>query len=159
MRKLFVALAALAVLQLSPALAAERDVIERARLAFSEQLQLVCSAAGEYDWIAENAVYQYPLHDINVKLRVEGRDAVAAHLRAVADVSPDIRVENIRYYPTLKHDVVFVQYDRVSVDGIGERRPIVAIIEMDGDRIANFTQLNGTRESIQAVKAGAGAID
>ncbi len=159
MRKLLVACAALAVLQLSPALAAERDVIERARLAFSEQLQLVCSDNAGYGWIAENAVYQYPLNGINVKLRVEGRDAVAAHLRALAEVAPDIRVENIHYYPTLKGNVVFVQYDRVSGGGTGERRPVVAIIEMDGDQIANFTQLNGTRESLQAMQAGSGDID
>jgi hypothetical protein len=35
----------------------------------------------------------------------------------------------------------------------GERRPVVAIIEMRGDQIVNFTQLNGTRESLQALQA------
>jgi hypothetical protein len=87
MKKLLIAVAALAALQASPALPAQRDVIERAKLAFSDQLQLICSANGEYQWIAENAVYQYPLNDINVKLRVEGRDAVAKHLRRVSEIA------------------------------------------------------------------------
>ena len=71
MRKLLVVLTALAALQLSPAFAVERDVIERATLAFSEQLELTSSTNGDLEWIAEDAVYQYPLNDINVKLRVE----------------------------------------------------------------------------------------
>ena len=152
MRKLFVGLAVLAAVHLSPAFATERDVIQRAKLAFSEQLELVSSVSGEYEWIAENAVYQYPLYDINVKLRVEGRDAVSAHLRAVAAVAPNMQVENISYYPTLDRNVVFVQYDRVSRDGTDERRRIVAIMEMRGDQIVSFTQLNTTRESLQAMQ-------
>jgi len=153
MKKTLVAFAALAAIQLSPVFAAERDVIERARLAFSEQLQSACSASGEYEWLAENAVYQYPLQDINVKLRVEGRDAVAKHLRAVSEIAPGTGVENVRYFPTLDQNVVFVQYDRVSHGERGERRPVVAIIEMRGDQIVNLTQLNGTRESLQALQA------
>lgn len=153
MRKTLVSFAALAAIQLSPVYAVERDVIDRAKLAFSEQLQLTCSESGEYEWIAENAVYQYPLDDINVKLRVEGRDAIAKHLRAVSEIAPGPGVENIGYYRTLDSNVVFVQYDRMSHGESGERRPVVAIIEMRGDQIVNFTQLNSTRESLEAVQA------
>ncbi len=153
MRKPLIALAILVAIQSAPVFAAERDVMDRARLAFSEQLQLACSESGEFDWVAENAVYQFPLNDINVKLRVEGRDAVAKHLRAVSEIALGTDVENVRYYPTLDRNIVFVQYERVSRGENGERRPIVAIIEMRGDQIVEFTQLNGTRESLQAVQA------
>jgi hypothetical protein len=67
-------------------------------------------------------------------------------------------VENIHYYPTLDRNIVFVRYDRVSHGSSGERRPVVAIIEMRGEEIVNFTQLNGTRESLLAVQAVAGDI-
>ena len=44
MRKLLIVFTVLAAMQLSPALAVERDVIERARVAFSEQLELTVSS-------------------------------------------------------------------------------------------------------------------
>jgi ketosteroid isomerase-like protein len=152
MRKLLIAFVALAAIQLSPAFSAERDVVDRAKLAFSDQLQLICSDTGEYDWIAENAIYQYPLHDINVKLRVEGRDAISRHLRALSEVTPNATVENVTYYSTLDSDIVLVQYDLVSGEGRNERRRVAGIIEMHGDQIAGFMQLNGTRENLKVMQ-------
>jgi len=152
MRKLLVVFAALAAIHLSPAFSAERDVIDRAKLAFSDQLQLICSDTGEYDWIAENAVYQYPLHDIHLKLRVEGRDAISRHLRALSEVAPKTAVEDVTYYPTLDSDIVFVQYDLVSGEGRNERRRVAGIIEMHGDQIASFIQLNSTRENLKVMQ-------
>jgi hypothetical protein len=157
-KRILVAVTVLTAIHLAPVSAAERDVIERARLAFSEQLRLACSVNGEYGWIAEHAVYQYPLAGIDMTLRVEGRDAVANHLREISEIDPATQVENIAYYPTLDRNIVFVQYDRVSHGESVERRPIVAIIEMRGDQIVKFTQLNGARESLQAVNAVSGAI-
>jgi ketosteroid isomerase-like protein len=156
MRKLLVVLTALAAMQLSPAFAVERDVIERATLAFSEQLELTSSTNGDLEWIAEDAVYQYPLNDINVKLRVEGRDAVGAHLRALFDVAPKTEVENIQYFPTLDRNVVFVRYDLMSSDGSGKRLSTVAIITMRGDQIVEFTQLNQSAQNLEVLNKSSG---
>jgi len=159
MRKLLIAFAALAAVQLSPAFSAERDVVDRAKIAFSDQLQLIASDTGEYDWITENAVYQYPLHDINVKLRVEGRDAISRHLRALSEIAPNTTVEDVSYYPTLDSDTVFVQYDLVSGEERNERRRVAGIIEMHGDKIAAFMQLNGTRENLKVMQAGPATVN
>ena len=156
MRKLLFVIAALATMQLSPALAVERDLIERARVAFSEQLELTSSTIGDLEWIAEDAVYQYPLNDINVKLRVEGRDAIASHLRALFQVAPHTKVENVTYYPTLDRDVVFVRYDLVAVDGSGELRSTVAIITMRGAQIVEFMQLNQSAQSLEVLNMSSG---
>ena len=156
MRKLLVVFVTLAAMQLSPALAIERDVIERAKLAFSEQLELKSSASGDFEWIAEDAVYQYPLNDINVKLRVEGRDAITTHLCALRDVAPNMQAEEISYYPTLDENVVFVRYDLVAADGSGQRRSSVAIITMRDEQIVGFTQLNGSRAALQVLNKATG---
>ena len=156
MRKLLVVITVIAAAYLSPALAVERDVIDRARVAFSEQLELTSATGGELEWIAEDAVYQYPLNNINVKLRVEGRDAVAAHLRALFDVAPKAAVENIEYFPTLDRDVVFVRYDLASSESSGERSSTVAIITMRDNQIAEFTQLNQSAHSLEVLNKTTG---
>ena len=156
MRKLMIVFAAVAAMQLSTAFAIERDVIDRAKLAFSEQLEMTSSTIGDFDWIAEDAVYQYPLGDINVKLRVEGRDAIARHLRALSAIKSNVDAESIRYYPTLDPNVVFVQYFFVPADGNGERRNTIVIIEMRDDKIANFTQLNRSADSLQVLNKTTG---
>ena len=159
MKKLMIVFAAVAAMQLSTAFAIERDVIDRAKLAFSEQLEMTSSTIGDFDWIAEDAVYQYPLDGINVKLRVEGRDAIARHLRALSAIKSNVDAESIRYYPTLDPNVVFVQYFLVPADGIGERRNTIAIIEMRDDKIANFTQLNRSADSLKVLKKTTGYFD
>ena len=156
MRKLLVAIAAIMAVQISPSFAVERDVIERAKVAFSEQLELTSSTSGDFEWIAEDAVYQYPLNNINVKLRVEGRDAIGAHLRALFDVAPDAEVEKVGYYPTLDPNVVFVRYDILSADGRGERRSTAAIITMRGDQIVEFMQLNQTAQTLEVLNMTSG---
>lgn len=156
MRKFLVVITAMVAMQLSPAFAVERDVIGRAKLAFSEQLQLTSSTSGDLEWIAEDAVYQYPLGNINVKLRVEGRDAITAHLRALVDFAPHTQVANVEYFPTLDHDVVFVRYDLVSADGSGQLRSTVAIITMRDNQIAAFTQLNQSAQTLEVLNKQSG---
>ena len=151
MKKLMIVLAAVAAMQSSPAFAIERDVIDRAKLAFSEQLAMTTLTVGDFDWIAEDAVYQYPLNDINVKVRVEGRDAIARHLRALSAIRSMSDAESIQYYPTLDPNVVFVQYYLVPDEGNGERRNNIAIIEMRNDQIVAFTQLNRSADSLQVL--------
>jgi hypothetical protein len=159
MRKLLVIASALAATQFAPASAADQTangVIERAEKAFASQLALTRApdngGSVQATWIAKDAIYQYALRDIGVSLRVEGRAAVSAHLRALADAAPGAGVENIRFFPTMEPDVVFVQYDVVPADG-GERSSPLAIIQMQGEQIVKFTQLNRTPESLQALKA------
>lgn len=152
MRKLLIAVVAFVAMQ-SGAFAAERDVIERAKLAFSEQLRLTSSSSSAFEWIAEDAVYQYPLGDINVKLRVEGRDAISEHLRALVDFAPNTDVANIEYFPTLDRDVVFVRYDLLSAGDGGKLGSRMVIVTMRGDQIAGLIQLNGSQESLQVLRA------
>jgi len=87
-----------------------------------------------------------------LKLRVEGRDAISRHLRALSEVAPKTAVEDVTYYPTLDSDIVFVQYDLVSGEGRNERRRVAGIIEMHGDQIASFIQLNSTRENLKVMQ-------
>lgn len=165
MRKLLVIIAAVAATQLSPVLAADQtadDLIERAEKAFASQLALTrASDSGQSEqasWLTHDVVYEYAqreyaLRGIDVNFRVKGRAAVTAHLQALADVAPDAIVENIRFFPTLEPDVVFVQYDLVAPDDFYKRSSTVATIQIRGDQIAKFTQLNRTPESLQAMKA------
>jgi hypothetical protein len=155
MRKLVVIAAALAAIQALPVSA--NDVMQRAEKAFASQLALLRTPSNgqnvQASWIAPDAVYQYALRGLNVSLRLEGRPAVTAHLRALADAAPRAAVENIRFFPTLEADVVFVQYDLVLADGTGKRSSPLASIQMRGEQIAKFSQLNRTPESLQALQA------
>lgn len=159
MRKLLVIIAAIAATHLSPAFAIEMDVIERAQAAFAAQLTLKCVPGAQADWVAEDAVYQYALSGIDVSLRIEGRAAVAAHLCALSAADPNANVENVHYSPTLDPEVVFVQYERLPVDGVGERSGQLAIIQMRANQIARFTQLSRSPESLEALKATTGRIN
>ena len=153
MKKLLVIIAAIAATHLSPAFAIEMDVIERAQAAFAAQLALKCVPSAQADWVAEDAVYQYALSGIDVSLRIEGRAAVAAHLCALSAADPNANVDNVHYSPTLDPEVVFVQYEQVPVDAAATRTNTLAIIEMRGNQITNFTQLNRSPESLQIVQA------
>lgn len=160
MRKLLVVAAALAAVQSLPVSAADQTatgVMERAEKAFASQLALLRTPSNgqnvQASWIAPDAVYQYALHGLSVSLRLEGRAAVTEHLRALAEAAPSAAVENIRFFPTMEPDVVFVQYDLVFADGTGKRSSPLASIQMRGEQIAKFSQLNRTPESLQALQA------
>ena len=159
MKKLLVVIAAIAATQLSPALAIERDVIERAQAAFGAQLALDCAANAQIDWVAEDAVYQYALSGVDVSVRMEGRAVVAAHLCALSAAAPDAIAENIHYSPTLHPEIVYVQYDLVPADGSGKRSKPLAIIQMRDNQIARFTQLSKSPESLEVLKATTGRIN
>lgn len=160
MKKLIALFAIIIAGHASSALAVPKDAIDRAQAAFAEQLSLECSPTERLYWVAEDAVYQYVLSGINVRLRVEGRDAVAEHLCALSGVVSDAKlVENIRYFPTLDPKVVFVQYELVPADGIGERSNSLAIIEMRQHQIAKFTQLNRSAESLKVLQAATGGMN
>jgi hypothetical protein len=127
--------------------------IERAQAAFAAQLALDCAPGMQMHWVAEEAVYQYALSRVDVRLQVEGRASVAEHLCALSAVAPDAIVQNIHYFPTLKPDLVYVQYDLIPTDGTRERSRPLAIIEMQGDQIVRFTQLSRSPESMTVVNA------
>jgi hypothetical protein len=160
MRKLLIIVAAFVVTQSSPAFAIVKDSIERAQAAFDAQLTFNCVQGKQIDWVTEDAVYQYALSDIDVSLRVEGRDAVAAHLCALSSAAPDSIAENIHYYPTLNPEMVYVQYDVVPIDGIGEHsREVAAVIQMRADQIVRFTQLSRSAESLEVLEAAIGRVN
>ena len=98
-------------------------------------------------------MYQYALSGIDVKLQVEGRANVAEHLCAMSAVAPAAIAQDVHYYPTLKPDLVYVQYDLVSTDGTGRHSRPLAIIQMQDDQIISFTQLSRSPESLTAVNA------
>lgn len=139
-------------------LAADRltdDVVKRAREAFNAQLAMRDPQA---PWVAEDAVYQYALTEYGlrgsgVNVRVEGRPAVLAYLRALADNAPKATISNLYVFPTLEPDLVFVQYQRTPADGSKPSMPL-AIIEMRGKEIARYTQLGRSPEILQALKTG-----
>jgi hypothetical protein len=166
MRKLLVTTAVFAVTQFSSLWAADRatdNLIERAEKAFASQLSQTYATGhsedGEALWIAKDAVYQYALNGIGVSLHLEGRTTITAHLRALADATPSAAIEDIRFFPTSEPDLVFVQYVLVPTDGVGKRSSSLATIQMRGDQIAKFTQLNRTPETLQALKATNGPIN
>jgi hypothetical protein len=159
MKKLLVMIAAIIATQLSPAFATERDAIERAQAAFDAQLALECVSDAQIDWVTEDAVYQYALSGIDVSLRMEGRSVVAAHLCALSAVATDASAENIHYFPTLDPEVVYVQYDLVPVDGAGKSTKPLLVIQMRDDKIARFTQLSKSPESLEVLKATKGVIN
>lgn len=157
MKKSLVIATLLAAYQTTSVAAGETtgSVVQRAEKAFAAQLTLTRAASGVENappaWIAKDAVYQYALRGIDVTLRVEGRTAVAAHLRALAEAAPGALIENVHIYPTLEPEVVFVQYDLLPQDGVGKRTSPLAIIEMRGEQIVKFTQLSRSSESLRAL--------
>lgn len=161
MRKLLVA--AISVTYLSSAFAADpaaEPVAARAKNAFVAQLAMQ-DAHGT--WIAEDAIYQYTLTEYGlrghgVNLTVEGRQAVLAHLRALADGAPRANISNVYVFPTLEPDVVFVQYELRPVDG-GKASMPLAIIQMRGNEIVKYTQLSRTPEILQALKANIAPVN
>lgn len=157
MRKFLVLFVIIIAGYVSPALAIPKDVVDRAQAAFSEQLSLdYCIAKAPLQWMARDAVFQYRLNDIDVKLRVEGRRAIAAHLCALSELAPTTVVENVRYYATLHEEIVYVQYEVVPVEDAVRRINTIAIIEMNGDQISNFTLLNRSAASFQIMQAATG---
>ncbi len=159
MKKLLVMFATIAATQLSPAFAIERNVIERAQAAFDAQLALDCVPDTQIDWVAEDAVYQYALSGIDVRLRMEGRAVVAEHLCALSAIAEDEIAENFRYFPTLHPEIVYVQYDLVPADGIGKRTSPLVVIQMRADQIARFTHLSKSPESLRVLEATTGRIN
>ena len=127
--------------------------LERAQAAFGAQLALDCSSNTQMSWVAEDAVYQYSLSNINVKLSVEGYADVTTHLCALAAFAPVASAENIRYFPTLDPEIVYVQYDLVATDGSGNLSRQLAIVELQGTQIARFTQLSRSPESLKVLRA------
>jgi hypothetical protein len=154
MRAILFAIASIAIAQIPQAFAVERDSIERTQAAFDAQLTLACDQSSQAEWVAEDAVYQYALTGIDTSLRVEGRAAIKAHLCALSAVGSDVIAENIHYYPTLDPEMVYVQYDVVPIDGIGENsREVAAVIQMRADQIVRFTQLSRSAESLDVLEA------
>lgn len=165
MRKSLIIAAALAAIQSLPAAAS--DVMQRAEKAFGSQLALMRAPNNPHNpqlsWIGENAIYHYALHEyalrgIDVNLRIEGRAAVSAHLRALAEAAPRATVENMQFFPTLEPDVVFVQYDLVTAEYAAKRSSALVIIQMNGDQIVKFTQLSRS-DSLQALKLPSAAVN
>lgn len=155
MKTLLFAIATIVALNAPTASAIQKNSIERAKDAFTRQLELNCTTDAQREWITEDAVYQYALSNIHVKLRVEGRAAIAEHLCAISESGPRAQVQNIRYFPTLHQNIVYVQYDLVSADGIKQPVSPLAIIEMRGNQIINFTQLSRSPESLKVLQAAA----
>lgn len=155
MRKLLIA--AVGVMQLTSSFAADPaagTVVTRAKNAFAAQLAMQDPRGA---WIAEDAIYQYTLSEYGlrgsgVNLNVEGRQAVLAHLRALADSAPRASVANVYVFPTLEPDLVFVQYELKPADGSKTSMPL-AIVQMRGNEIVKYTQLSRTPEILQALKA------
>ena len=96
----------------------QRNATRRAEEAFASQLTQSHASAGSKEaeaiWIADDAVYEYALSGTDISLRVQGRAAVTAYLRAPVDAAPSAAIENIRFFPTLEPDLVFVQYHITS---------------------------------------------
>ncbi len=159
MKSLLFVVVTIVAAHLSPALAMEKDIVERAKVVFTEQLELRCTPSTQTDWIAEDAVYQYALSHIDVRLHLEGRKAIADHLCALSQSSPIAKAENIRYFPTLNRDIVYVQFDLVPVDGVGKRGSPLAIIEMRDNQIASFMQLSRSPGSLKVLEATMGGIN
>ena len=138
---------------LSNAGSSTKSIIERAQTAFAAQLSPVCEPGTNMDWIAEDAVYQYALTGIDVSLRMEGRDVITKHLCALSTIAADAVVQNVSFFPTLKPDLVYVQYDLVRTDGTGQRSNSLAVIEMRADQIVNFRQLSRSPGSVAVLKS------
>lgn len=165
MRKLLVIAAAVATGHCASVLAADdiaASVMQRAEKAFVSLQALARDTDGPQrihsHWMTRDVVYQYALSEYGLRatdlnFRLQGRGAVAEHLAALAVAAPSAVIDNVRVFPTLESDVVFVQYDLVSVDGRGKLASPLAIIQMQGDRIAKFTQLVRAPATFQALTA------
>lgn len=147
----FLVAASIAAMHLSPSFAGESDVISRARAAFHEQLGLACPSANERHWIASDAIYKYRLTETSVLL-LEGRAAAAAHLCALRKVAPEAAATNIHVFPTLEKEKVFVQYNLVPTEEMAQSVTMLAMVEMKGNQIAQFTLFNRSPESLAALR-------
>jgi hypothetical protein len=130
-----------------------KTIIERAQNAFARQLNIDCQADEQMNWVAEDAVYEYALSRIDVRLQLQGRSSVTEHLCALSETTAQNIVRNVHYFPTLKPDLVYVQYELVATDGSGNNTRPLAIIQMRDDQIVHFTQLSRSTESMEIVNA------
>jgi len=130
-----------------------RDGLKRAEAAFGAQLAMDCSSDRQMSWIAEDAVYKYALSNINVKLSVEGHSDVTAHLCALESVAPITSAQNIRYFPTLNPEIVYVQYELVAANSPEKLTRQLIIVELQGTKIGKFTQLSRSPESLKVVSS------
>jgi hypothetical protein len=153
MKHLLVVIGTIVATLSSPAYAVAADAVKGAQVAFAKQLGFNCVSGEGTDWIAEDAIYQYALNRVDIRLHVEGRKAIADYLCALSESAQTTKVANVHFYPTLNPEKVFVQYELVPVDGIGERRGAMAIIEMRDHRIAGLTQLSRSPGSLKVLEA------
>jgi hypothetical protein len=90
---------------------------------------------------------------------MQGRAVIAEHLCALSAVAPHAIAQNFRYFPTLNPEIVYVQYDLVTADGIGGRTSPLVVIEMRAGQIARFTQLSKSPESLKALETTTGRFN
>lgn len=158
MRLRFLIASGMVAMQVSQTFAVERNVTERARLAFHEQMSFACRPTDRSDWIASGAVYRYNLDDTGARvLSLEGRAAALAHLCALRRVEPEASYTNVRVLETLEKETVFIQYEVLPFDVTARRATKLAIIQMNGDQIASFTLLNRSTESLVVLQRAFGA--
>lgn len=79
-------------------------------------------------------------------IKIDGASAIAEYVQQVGKVGTDWRFGEVRYFPTLQKDVVFVQYDaRTKSRATGEQisyRNLV-VVTLDQGRIARLRDFNG----------------
>lgn len=127
--------------------ASSQLALSNAQRAFNAHLDLWRSAdPAHYPYealVANGAVYEFPYAAPPLR-RIEGKAAIAQHLRSVAGSASGWEFSDITFFPTQVPEVFFVAFQSTAV--VQEtRRPYhqryMIRITMDGEKIANLLML------------------
>jgi len=94
--------------------------------------------------LADDAVYEFPYADTPSSTRIEGKQAIADHLRGTAEAATQWRFADLKFFRTLDPNVFFVSLSAEAVvrdTGAPYRQIYVIRITMEGDKISNLYTL------------------
>ncbi len=131
---------------------AELALIGRARKAFGTYLaawsSLEAQSRALSKVLTEDAVFEFRIARPDWSFKIEGEDAVVAHLGNLNAAASNWTFSNVHYFPTLDRNVVFVQYDARftrTASGQVELQKHVSSIEMKDERIAHVREFADSR--------------
>jgi len=94
--------------------------------------------------LADDVVYEFPYAAAPSSARIEGKKAIADHLRNVAEGATQWTFSDLKFFSTLEPNVFFVSLNASAVvreTGRPYRQTYVIRVTMDGDKISNLYTL------------------
>jgi uncharacterized protein len=111
--------------------------------------------------LRDTVVYEFPYAESRSDRRIEGKAAIADHLRSMAQTATNWTFSEVKLFPTLDPSVFFVSLKAratVCETGRAYRQTYMLRITLDGDKISNLLVLWDQRaraDAFASVKSNA----